>query len=265
MRFFDSHCHLEDEKFSEDLSTVLQNMENSCVERCICASSDMQTSDRIVNLTREYNQIFGTVGIHPHESKYFNQDDLIQMATWLNDSKIVGIGEIGLDYFYDLSDRDIQKSVFRKQIELAIDLDKPIMLHIRDAHGDAMDILKSYKGAIRRCVMHCYSGSAELATEYVKMGYFISFAGPITFKNANKLLQVPSVVPDDRYFIETDSPYLAPVPYRGKRNEPSYVIEVAKKIAEIKHQPLEMVAEQSYKNVCSFYDIPVDGIKNAKH
>ncbi len=131
----------------------------------------------------------------------------------------------------------------------------PIMLHIREAHGDTMEILKYYGKSLKKCVFHCYSGSAEMAKEYVKMGFYISFAGPITFKNASNLIEVPKVVPDDMYFIETDSPYLAPVPYRGKRNEPAFVVEIAKKIAEIKGITLDKVAEQSYENVCRFYDI----------
>lgn len=255
MRFFDSHCHLENEQFTNDIDIVLENMKKANVVACICAGSDMKTSNEIYNLSNIYSEVYATVGIHPHESKYFKDTDLLTIEKYLENPKVLGIGEIGLDYYYDLSDRETQKRVFKKQIELAIELDKPIMLHIRDAHGDAMEILKSYNGKIRRCVMHCYSGSPEMAKEYVKMGFYISFAGPITFKNAKRLIEVPNVVPNDMYFIETDSPYLAPVPYRGKRNEPTFVVEVARKTAELTGKTLEEVAEQSYKNVCRFYDI----------
>ena len=255
MRFFDSHCHLENEKFNDDIAQVLDNMHNAGVDKCICAGSDMLTSEQIVNLAEKHKEIYATVAVHPHEAKHFKDEDLKTISEWLKLKKVVGIGEIGLDYYYDFSDRDTQKKVFKKQIELGIEMNVPIMLHIREAHGDTMEILKYYGKRLKKCVFHCYSGSAEMAKEYVKMGFYISFAGPITFKNASNLIEVPKVVPDDMYFIETDSPYLAPVPYRGKRNEPALVVEIAKKIAEIKGIPLEKVAEKSYENVCRFYDI----------
>lgn len=255
MRFFDSHCHLENEKFNDDIAQVIDNMHNACVDKCICAGSDMLTSEQIVNLAEKHKEIYATVAVHPHEAKRFKDEDLKTISEWLKLRKVVGIGEIGLDYYYDFSDRDTQKKVFKKQIELGIEMNVPIMLHIREAHGDTMEILKYYGKSLKKCVFHCYSGSAEMAKEYIKMGFYISFAGPITFKNASNLIEVPKVVPDDMYFIETDSPYLAPVPYRGKRNEPAFVVEIAKKIAEIKGIPLEKVAEQSYENVCRFYDI----------
>lgn len=223
------------------------------MDKCICAGSDRKSSEKIISLTQKYRPIYGTVGIHPHEAKHFVEEDISLLANWQNMEKIVGIGEIGLDYYYDFSDRETQRVVLKKQIELGIELDVPLMFHVRDAHGDMMDILKSYP--IRRAVMHCFSGSLEVAKEYIKKGFIISFAGPITFKNAAKLPDIVAYVPMDQFFIETDSPYLAPVPYRGKRNEPAYVVEVAKKIAEIKNLPTEAIAEQSYQNVCNFYGI----------
>lgn len=251
--FFDSHCHLESEKFQGEIDIILENMQKAGVDKCICASSDMQTSRDIIALTQKYDSIYGTVGIHPHEARHFVEEDLQSLAEWQNLDKILGIGEIGLDYYYDFSPREIQKEVLKKQIELAIDLNVPLMFHVRDAHGDMLEILKPY--AIRRGVMHCFSGSLEVAKEYIKRGFVISFAGPLTFKNASKLPEIAKTVPMEQFFIETDSPYLSPVPYRGKRNEPAYVVEVAKKIAEIKGISLEQCAKQSYENVCRFYDI----------
>ncbi len=255
MIFFDSHCHLENEQFKGEIEQVLHHMQELGVDKCICAGSDMQTSAQILDLTKKHEPIYGTVGIHPHEAKFFKNEDLQTLANWQNEAKIVGIGEIGLDYYYNHSEPEVQKDVLKKQIELAIDLDVPLMFHVRDAHGDMLDIVKRYN--IKRGVMHCFSGSIEIAKEYLKRGFIISFAGPLTFKNAAKLPDIAAMVPEDRYFIETDSPYLAPVPFRGKRNEPAYVVEVAKKIAEIKNMRLEDVAAQSYKNICSFYDIQV--------
>lgn len=251
--YFDSHCHLESERFAGEADAVLANMLEAGVDRCICAGSDMATSAQIVELCRLYAPVYGTVGVHPHEAKHFQQRDLQQITAWLELEKIVGIGEIGLDYYYDYSDRDTQRSVLRQQIELGIDLDVPLMFHVRDAHGDMMEMLKPYR--IRRGVMHCYSGSLEVAKEYIKRGFIISFAGPITFKNAAKLPEIAAYVPMDQFFIETDSPYLAPVPHRGKRNEPAYVVEVAKKIAEVKGCTVEEIAVQTYQNVCGFYGI----------
>lgn len=256
MIIFDSHCHLEDEKFANDLDAVLNRMEENNVKYCICAGSDMQTSQKIVNLSQTYEQIYACVGIHPHEAKHFKKDDLSLLKEWAKLDKVLGIGEIGLDYYYDLSDRQVQKDVLNRQLDLALEIDMPVMFHIRDAHGDMLDLLKK-RGDIKKAVLHCFSGSLEIAKEYIKMGYIISFAGPITFKNAAKLPDVASIVPLDQFFIETDSPYLAPVPYRGKRNEPTYVVEVAKKIAEIKGISLEQVAEHSLKNVCRFYSINI--------
>lgn len=256
MKLFDSHCHLENEKFKDDFNDILNNMESAHVERCICAGSDMQTSEKIVSLTEQYPQIYGVVGIHPHESKFFKDEDLSTIAKWLENEKIVGIGEIGLDYFYDLSDRDIQKAVVNKQLDLACELDVPAVFHIRDAHGDFLDILKNRKKNIpKRGVMHCFSGSVETAEQYMKLGFYISFSGTITFKNAAKLPKLAKIIPKEKFLIETDSPYLAPVPFRGKRNEPSNVAQVAIKIAQLRGISPDEVALQAYNNTCELYNI----------
>lgn len=255
MRFFDSHCHLEDSRLFDDIDNIISNMKLALVEKCICAGSDLETSKRIVDLTKKYYDIvYGTVGYHPHEAKHFKTDYLYNLEKWSKEKNVVCIGEIGLDYYYEHSDRETQKKVLNEQLDLAVALDVPVMFHVRDAHGDMLELLKKRRD-VKKAVMHCFSGSLEIANEYIKMGYIISFAGPLTYKNSAKLPIIAKSVPLDQFFIETDSPYLSPVPYRGKINQPAYVVEVAKKIAEIKQLSLEQVAEQSFINTCNFYNI----------
>ncbi|NMD37910.1 MAG: TatD family hydrolase, partial [Christensenellaceae bacterium] len=239
----------------DDIDNIISNMKLALVEKCICAGSDLETSKRIVDLTKKYYDIvYGTVGYHPHEAKHFKTDYLYNLEKWSKEKNVVCIGEIGLDYYYEHSDRETQKKVLNEQLDLAVALDVPVMFHVRDAHGDMLELLKKRRD-VKKAVMHCFSGSLEIANEYIKMGYIISFAGPLTYKNSAKLPIIAKSVPLDQFFIETDSPYLSPVPYRGKINQPAYVVEVAKKIAEIKQLSLEQVAEQSFINTCNFYNI----------
>ncbi len=255
MRFFDSHCHLEDDRLLDKVDDIILSMQAANVEKCICAGSDLITSEKIVELTKKYNDVvYGAVGYHPHEAKHFKQSDLDIIEQWTKQKNILCIGEIGLDYYYEYSDRETQKKVLNAQLDLAKELDLPVMFHVRDAHGDMLELLKK-RNDVKKAVMHCFSGSLELANEYIKMGFIISFAGPLTYKNSAKLPLIAEAVPMDKFFIETDSPYLSPVPYRGKTNQPAYVVEVAEKIAEIKNLSLEEVAEQSFLNTCNFYNI----------
>ena len=256
MNLFDSHCHLEDERFSDDRAEVMARMEDAGVNRCILAGSDMDSSERIVKLTREHANVYGVVGVHPHEAKTWDDDCERRITEWVTtESRIVGVGEIGLDYYYDLSPRDVQKQVFERQLMLAKQLDKPVCFHIRDAHGDILEILRMHRQELPSGVIHCCSASLETAREYLDMGFYISFAGPITFKNANKLLDVAKFVPDDRILVETDSPYLAPVPMRGRRNEPAYVKHVAEKIAELRGVDAEAFAQMASANTCRLFGI----------
>lgn len=255
MKLFDSHCHLDDEKFNEDRAEVIARLREGGVERCVCVGSDLPSSRRCVALAEQYPFIYAAAGVHPHEAKDAPADYLDQLKTLLAHPKVMALGEIGLDYYYDLSPRDVQKRVVQEQLDLACDTDMPVIFHIRDAHGDMFDILRS-RSRLPAGVIHCWSASAEMVREYLKMGFYISFAGPITFKNAAGPVFASQAVPLDRLLIETDSPYLAPVPLRGRRNEPANVRYVLEKQAEIHGVPPEELAEITFRNACALYRIP---------
>ena len=255
MKLFDSHCHLDDEKFNEDRAETIARLREGGVERCVCVGSDLPSSRRCVALAEQYPFIYAAAGVHPHEAKDAPEDYLDQLKTLLAHPKVMALGEIGLDYYYDLSPRDVQKRVVQEQLDLACDTDMPVIFHIRDAHGDMFDILRS-RSRLPAGVIHCCSASAEMVREYLKMGFYISFAGPITFKNAAGPVSASQAVPLDRLLIETDSPYLAPVPLRGRRNEPANVRYVLEKQAEIHGVPPEELAEITFRNACALYRIP---------
>ena len=255
MKLFDSHCHLDDEKFNEDRAETIARLREGGVERCVCVGSDLPSSRRCVALAEQYPFIYAAAGVHPHEAKDAPADYLDQLKTLLAHPKVMALGEIGLDYYYDLSPRDVQKRVVQEQLDLACETDMPVIFHIRDAHGDMFDILRS-RSRLPAGVIHCCSASAEMVREYLKMGFYISFAGPITFKNAAGPVSASQAVPLDRLLIETDSPYLAPVPLRGRRNEPANVRYVLEKQAEIHGVPPEELAEITFRNACALYRIP---------
>jgi TatD DNase family protein len=244
----DSHCHLENDRFAGEVEQVLARMREAGVDRCILAGSDRETSERIIRMTRQYANIYGVVGVHPHEAKTFTEETLGLMDAWLSLPSIVGVGEIGLDYYYDHSPRDVQREAFAAQLDLAYTKAVPAVFHVRDAHGEFTDILRARKNSLPRGVMHCYTGSLESAKVYLDLGFTISFSGSVTFQNAKNLQEVARYVPLDRLLVETDSPYLAPVPMRGKRNEPAYVRFVAEKIAELKGIPVDALTAQTDQN-----------------
>lgn len=233
MIVFDTHCHLDDERFNEDREEAYRRMQENDVKFCVCVGSDMSSSRRCLELADTHEGVFAACGVHPHEAKDAPEGYLDDLRQMLTQEKCVALGEIGLDYYYDLSPRDVQKKVMAEQMQLAIEMDMPVIFHIRDAHGDMVDFFRS-REKLPRGIIHCFSGSAETAMEYVKMGFFISFAGPVTFKNAQNLQRAAEHVPLDRLLCETDSPYLSPVPMRGKRNEPAHVRFVNQKLAELK-------------------------------
>ena len=251
----DSHCHLEDEQFAHDQAQAIARMQSAGVTRAILAGTSMQTSETIAQLTQDHACLYGVVGVHPHDAKDYRPTDATRLTQLLQLPHIVGIGEIGLDYHYENTDRDVQKQVLQAQLQLAYDLQVPTCFHIRDAHGDMLDLLRARKNRLSTGVCHCFSGSVETAKSYLDLGYFLSFGGPATFATAHKVREVVAYCPLDRLLIETDSPYLAPVPYRGKRNEPSYVVEVAKKVAEVKELSVQALTDITTKNTCTLYNI----------
>jgi TatD DNase family protein len=244
MLLFDTHAHYDNEKFDLDRDEVLKSLEEKEVGLVLNAASDIASSKKAIELARKYNFIYASAGIHPHEAK--NAGKITGLEELANNNKVVAIGEIGLDYYYDLSPREVQLKVFIQQIEIALEMDLPVIIHDREAHNDCLETVKKYPGV--KGVFHCYSGSAEMAKEIVKLGMYISFAGPLTYKNAKRAVEAARSIPKDRILIETDCPYLAPEPYRGKRNFSGYLINTAEKLAEILEITTEEAARMTMEN-----------------
>jgi TatD DNase family protein len=251
----DSHCHLEDSRFAGEVDQVLSRMREAGVDRCILAGSDRETSEAIVSLTQRYENVYGVVGVHPHEAKFFSLETLTLMDGWLAQPRVKGVGEIGLDYYYDHSPRDVQREAFAAQLQYAYQKSVPAVFHVRDAHGDFTDILRARKGSLPQGVMHCYTGSTESAKTYLDLGLFISFSGSVTFSHAHHLRDAARMVPLDRILIETDSPYLAPVPVRGKRNEPANVRYVAQTVAELKGMSVDALTAHTDENAVRLFGL----------
>lgn len=250
---FESHAHLLAQQFDSDRDEVIKRAFENGVRAVLNVSDDLTVSKAAIEFAKNYSNIFSSVGIHPHNGKEFNDVDLDVLSDLALDPKTLAIGEIGLDYYYDFCPRDIQRDIFIKQLELAIQLDMPVIIHNREAHKDTIDILESFKGKIRG-VIHSYSGSAESAEILLDMGLYISFTGVITFKNARKTIEALEVVPLDKLLIETDSPYLTPDPFRGKRNEPKNLIYIAKKMAEVKQVSYDSLVETLWDNSFSLFN-----------
>jgi TatD DNase family protein len=245
---FDTHAHLDDGRFDQDRDEVVQQCAEAGVSLVLNAGSNIETSVKSIAIAEKYQFIYASVGVHPHDASSMDEQTAEVLAGLAENKKVRAIGEIGLDYHYDLSPRDVQKKRFIEQIDLARQLKLPVIVHDREAHGDVMDIFK--RSSIKEVggVLHSFSGSEEMAMECIKLGLYISISGPVTFNNARKTVEAVKAVPLDMLLIETDSPYLTPVPHRGKRNYPGYVRLVAEKIAEIKGISFEEVAQKTMEN-----------------
>jgi len=252
---FDTHAHYDDEKFEEDRYEIIEKAYKSGVSYIINASTDIKSCEESLAFARKYEYVYAAVGIHPHEVGGIDDSTLDRVARLAKEDKVVAIGEIGLDYYYDFAPRDVQKYWFSQQINLARELKLPIIVHNRDAHQDSMDIIKQQKAAEVGGVFHCYSGSLEMAKELLNCNFYISVGGSLTFKNAKKLVEVVRWIPLDKLLIETDCPYLTPEPHRGKRNDSSYVRFVAEKVAQIKEISFETVAEVTTDNAKKLFKI----------
>ncbi len=244
---WDTHAHLDDKQFEADRIIVMQRAKDAGISTIVNIGHTERSSTEAVSLASTYPFIFATIGIHPHDAKDCTEKTWELLQRLSQNPKVVAWGEIGLDYYRDLSPRDIQRKVFIHQIELANQIGLPVVIHNRDAHGDILQIIKKHRPEAGG-VFHSYSGSWEMAKDLLKMGFYISFSGPITYKNARHTLEVAANVPEDRFVVETDCPYLTPEPYRGKRNEPVYVRQVVMKIAQIKGISFEKTAELSSQN-----------------
>ncbi|CAH0347567.1 TatD family hydrolase [Bacillus sp. CECT 9360] len=252
---FDTHVHLNAEQFQEDLEEVIERAKTTGVSNVVVVGFDRPTILRAMELVEQYEFMYASVGWHPVDAIDMNDEDLQWIEELSRHPKVVAIGEMGLDYHWDKSPKEIQKEVFRKQIRLAKKVKLPIIIHNREATADIVEILKEENAAEVGGIMHCFSGSVETALECVEMNFYISLGGPVTFKNAKKPKEVALEIPLDHLLIETDCPYLAPHPHRGKRNEPSFVKLVAEQIAEIKNVTLEEVAEVTERNAKKLFGI----------
>lgn len=253
MEFFDSHAHYNDEKFEQDRKEIINSIYEEGIKRVICVGYNLEQSKKALDFSKEFHFMYATCGISPNDIEDFVENNLREIEEIGKDSKIVAIGEIGLDYYWNKGNKDKQKELFIKQIEIANRLDKPIVIHTRDAAIDTIEILKQYP-VNKKGIFHCCPLNQELIKEGLKLGYYISFSGNVTFKNA-KSESCISLVPLDKILIETDSPYLSPEPFRGKRNDSRNVKLVAQKIAEIKGISLEEVAKITYENASKIYQI----------
>jgi TatD DNase family protein len=252
---FDTHVHVNAEQFNEDLEDVIERAKEAGVDNMVVVGFDRPTIIRAMELIETYDFMYAAVGWHPVDAIDMTEDDLQWIEELSNHPKVVAIGEMGLDYHWDKSPKDVQMEVFRKQIRLAKKVGLPIIIHNREATADIVNILKEEEASRVGGIMHCFSGSAETALECINMNFYISLGGPVTFKNAKKPKEVAAAVPLDRLLIETDCPYLAPHPYRGKRNEPSYVKLVAEQIAEIKQLTFEEVSQATTENAKKLFGI----------
>lgn len=257
MIFTDTHCHLNDEKFSDDLPEVVSRAESSGVTKIINFGDTLETSFAVIELAGNFSGMFAGVGVHPSETENFykkkSAEKIFDLAA---KKKVVAIGEIGLDYHWEKSHEGkiLQQKTFVEQLDIARQLNLPVCIHERDAHADALKILRNEARGLRG-VLHCFSGSLEMAREVWKLGWLIGIDGPVTFKNSAKLPEIVKAAPREMILLETDAPYLAPTPNRGKRNEPSYLLAIAEKVAEIRGEELAQVAEYTTENAEKLYNL----------
>ena len=250
----DTHSHIFDEQFDNDRLDVILRLKASNVNKAVVVGFSKETNVLALNLAKEHDFLYSTAGYHPSEANGITESDIKELENFITTNKVYAIGECGLDYYWVSDNKEKQKWLFKEQILLAIKYDLPLVIHCRDAISDTYETLKEFKGKVR-FVMHCYSGSLEMAKEFIKLGGMISLGGPVTFKNSKAPKEVAREIPLDKLMIETDCPYLAPVPYRGKRNEPSYVINVLNEIALLKDMDVKEVEDVLDQNSVEFFKL----------
>jgi len=251
----DTHAHLQMKDYKHDCDEVISRAFDAGVDYIINASFDLISSQQAVELADKYENLYAAIGFHPHDAKKLDNKSLDILRILAKHPKVVAIGEMGLDYYRDLSPRTIQKFVFEKQLQMAKELALPVIIHNRDAHDDTLEIIRKYKDGLAG-VMHCFSGDQDFADKCLEMGFYLSFAGTVTYKNSEVLQNIVRNVPSDRFFMETDCPYLTPQFRRGKRNEPSYIKAIAKRISEIRLTTLPEIGRITILNAKTFFGIP---------
>ena len=254
MHLFDTHAHILDDQFNDDRDQVIRNIYDN-MALVVNIGCNLEDCPRTVALAEQYDKLYAAVGLHPEDVKTYTPEGWDMICRLAEHPKVVGIGETGLDYYWDTSTKDAQKVLFEQHIDLAKQLHKPLVIHDREAHGDTLEILKRTNAKEAGGILHAFSGSVEMALEVIKMGFYIGLGGPVTFKNARKAVEVAQAIPLDYLVIETDCPYMAPVPFRGKRNEPMLVQHTAAKIAELRGISVEELIEATYQNGKRVYGI----------
>ena len=251
---FDTHAHYDDAQFDADRDELLMSMKENDVGTIVNVSATYASCEKVIALAKKYPFMYAATGIHPDEVGSLNEETFSQLKIWCQEEKVVAVGEIGLDYYWDKESHEEQKKWFIRQLHLARELNLPVNIHSRDASEDTFQIMKEYGKGLEG-IIHCFSGSKELALEYVKLGFHIGVGGVVTFKNGKKLKQVVEAIPLTSIVLETDCPYLAPEPYRGKRNNSSYIRYVAEEIARLKSVTFEEVVRQTEENAKKIYRI----------
>lgn len=249
---FDSHAHYDDERFDQDRDAVLQALPEKGVRYVLNAACNLEGMGQILDMTEKYPFVYCSAGVHPHEAENTPNSMEEQLNEFAKQKKVVALGEMGLDYYYDFAPREQQIEVFSRQLALAVELDLPVIIHDREAHADTMELLRRYRP---KGIVHCYSGSAEMAKEIVALGLSIGFTGVVTFKNARRALEAAEVIPLDRMLVETDCPYMAPEPFRGKRCDSSMIVQTARKLADCKGIPLQQLLDVTCENAMRIYGI----------
>lgn len=252
---FDSHAHYNDERFNDDRDEILSSMSENNVGLILNSCSSLDEIDDIFAICKKYSFVYASVGIHPHEAENVTEKDMDRLIEYSKQPFVKAIGEIGLDYYYDFSPRETQQKWFAHQVDIARELNMPVVIHDRDAHKDTMDILRTHNIKEIGGVFHCYAGSVEMAREILDWGMYIAFGGTLTFKKSVRPVEVAKYVPLDRIVIETDSPYLTPEPNRGKRNSSLYIHYVAEKLAEIKGLSVDEIEQATFENAKKCFNI----------
>ena len=252
---FDTHAHYDDEVFNEDRDKLLKNIKNNGVDFIVNVGASIDSTKKALELAKKYSFIYAAIGVHPSETEGLCEQDMQWLKEQVSNKKVVAIGEIGLDYYWPDPNQSIQKKWFERQLSLASEVKLPIIIHSRDAAKDTLDILKGWQKELHGGVIHCFSYTKEIAREYLNMDYYFGIGGVLTFKNARKLIEAVEYIPIERILLETDCPYLAPEPYRGKRNQSDYIDFVAQKLSEIKGLKKEEVLMCTMENAREFYRI----------
>ncbi len=249
----DTHSHINFEDYKENFDSFIEDLKNNEIDNVIIPGVEPSTFDEIISLCEKYNMLYAAIGVHPSEAKTYTTETEKIIYEKCKNNKVIAIGEIGLDYYWEQETKELQKEVFRKQLKIAQELRIPVLIHDRDAHKDTFDILQEFN--LEKVIFHCFSGNATFAQKCIEKGYYIAIGGVVTFKNAKDLKEVAKIVPLDKLLLETDAPYLAPVPYRGKLNSPAYLKYIAQEIANIREIDIEEVKKQTTINAQKIFGI----------